>query len=97
MSHRASEYRSKFDILSKCRHCHFVGHTAESIFVRWSNEVAEKQGVMFAKSSEITEVQRAGPSGQNNITFVRRDGSVDEDSTVEIFRRSADIGTFTQQ
>ncbi len=93
--HRASECRSKVDMPSTLTFCHWVGHTAENCFIKRSNEAVETQHVRFAKNSEPTETQGAGPSGQNNIIFVKEDDPVEEENTVAAFKRSADGETLT--
>ncbi len=51
----------------------------------------------FAKNSEPTKAKEAGPSGQNNIMFVKEDKPVEEENTVAAFKRSADGETLTKQ
>ncbi len=42
----------------------------------------------FAKNSEATEAKGAGPSGKNNIRFVKEDDPIEEENTVA---RSSDL------
>ena len=51
----------------------------------------------FAKNSEPTKAKGAGPSGHNNIMFVKEDDPVEEENTVAAFKRSADEETLTKQ
>ncbi len=95
--HRASECRSKVDIPPTSTYCHRVGHTAEKCFVRKSNEAVEAQDVRFAKNSGPTEAEGDGPSGQNNIMFVKEDDPVEEEHTVAMFKISADGETLIKQ
>ncbi len=95
--HRASECRSQVDIQSTCTHCHRVCHTVENCFVKRSNETVDRQDVRFAKNSETTKPKGSGPSGQNNVMFVKQDDPVEEENTVAAFKRSADGETLTNQ
>ncbi len=89
-SHRASECRSKVDMLPTCTYCRRVGHTAENCFAKRSNEAVEKQDMRFAKNSEPAKSKGAGLSGQNNVMFVKEDDPVEEENTEAAFERSAD-------
>ncbi len=51
----------------------------------------------FSKNSGPTEAKGAGPSGQNNIRFVKEDGPVEEEHTVAAFKRSAGGETLSKQ
>ncbi len=51
----------------------------------------------FAKHSESTEIKGSGPSGQNNIMFVKNDDPVEEENTVAAFKRSAEVETLNKQ
>ncbi len=64
-----------------CTYCHRVGHTVEICFVKRSNEAVQKQHVRFAKNSEPSKAKGAGPSGQNNIMFVKEDDPIEEEIT----------------
>ncbi len=95
--YRASKCRSKVDITSTCMYCHRIGRTFDNCFIKRSNEAIEKQDVRFAKKSEPTKAKGEGPSGQNNIIFVKEDDSMKEENTVAAFKRSADGETLTEQ
>ncbi len=71
--------------------------TVENCLVKRNNEAVEKQDIRFAKSSEPTKAKEAGPSGQNNIMFVKEDEPVEEENTVASFKRSADGEALTKQ
>ena len=83
--HRASECRSKVDIPPTCTYCHWIGHITENCFVKRSNEDVEEQDVSFTKDNEPSKAKGAGPSGRNNITFVKIDDPIEEENTVAAF------------
>ncbi len=94
---RASKCRLKVDIPPTCMYCHRVGHTVETCFIKRSNEAVEKQNVRFTKNSEPSKDKGAGPSGRNNIMFVKEDDLIEEENTVAAFKRSADGETLSKQ
>ncbi len=49
-----------------------------------------KQDVRLAKNNKPTEAKGAGPSGQNNILFVKEDKPFEKENTVAAFKRTAD-------
>ena len=51
----------------------------------------------FAIINKPREARRSGPSGQNNIVFVKEDDFVEEDNTVAACKRSANRETLTKQ
>ena len=94
---KASECRSKADILPTWAYCHRVGCTVENCFVKRSNEAVEKQDVRFSKNNEPTKAEGYEPSWQNTIMFVKEGDPFEEENTVAAFKRSADGGTLTKQ
>ncbi len=95
--HRVSECRPKVDIPPTCTYFLWLGHTLENYLLKWSNEAVENQDLRFAKNIEPTKPKGSGPSGQNNLTFMKEDDPVGEENIVAAFKRSADGEALTKQ
>ncbi len=67
------------------------------LFRLQENEAVDKQDVRFAKNSESKKAKGSGPSGQNNIMFVKESDPVEEENTVAAFKKFAEGETLTKQ